>query len=329
MLKGAALTNMRIRLGYVGLVLNLKDCTPSGTVTARTFNSLPDRETAFNKLRRVGRKNLCNTLRILKYNKALGIRVYRLTSKLIPLATYPEADSWDYTGDLAGEFREAGNFIRENDMRISAHPDHFTLLNSKSKRVLDNSVRDLDYHVRVYEAMGLDDSRYKLVMHVGGRYSDKRESVKRFVKNFAALPDRIRSRIVLENDDRSYTASEVLSLCRELSIPMVLDIHHHSCINSGERLEDLIGPAFDTWDKEYWPPKVHFSSPRDCSNRRYHADYIELDEFVSFLEIASYTGRNFDIMLEVKKKDSALLKLTDQLKETKGIDVISNGEFIL
>ncbi len=320
---------MLISLGYVGLVLNLEDCTPSGTVTARTFNSLPDRETAFNKLRRVGRKNLCNTLRILKYNKALGIKVYRLTSKLIPLATYPEADSWDYTDDLAGEFKEAGDFIRENNMRISAHPDHFTLLNSKSKRVLDNSIRDLDYHVRVYEAMGLYDYRYKLVMHVGGRYSDKKESVKRFVKNFSALPERIRRRIVLENDDRSYSASEVLSLCRELSIPMVLDVHHHSCVNNGERLEDLLGPAFDTWDEECRQPKVHFSSPRDCSNRRYHADYIEFDEFVSFLEIASYTDRDFDIMLEVKKKDSALLKLSEQLRKTKGIDVISDGEFIM
>lgn len=320
---------MRFRLGYVAMTLKLVDSSPSGTVTVSAFEKLPDEEARLYRLRKITKKNLDNTLRILRYNQAYNIKIYRLTSKLIPFATHPVIGHWDYVNDFKEEFREIGDFIKENDFRISAHPDHYTLINSASEKVLEESVKDLDYHVKIYEAMGLEDYRYKLVMHVGGLYKNKKTSIERFEENYVKLPDRIRKRIILENDDKSYTAADVLGICKRLDLPMVLDVHHHNCVNEGERLEDLLPDIFRTWDGEYFKPKIHFSTPKSCKEFRSHADYIEFDEFKEFLCTAGRAGMDFDVMLEAKSKDLALLKLSEELESVPGIKKINEGEFEL
>lgn len=318
---------MLVRLGYVAMTLNLKDCSPSGTVTVKTLTGLPDEDARLYRLRRITRANLHSTLRILRYNKAYNIDVYRFTSKLVPLATHPMVAHWDYIEDFKDELREIGDFVKENDFRVSAHPDHYTLINSTSKKVLEDSIRDLDYHVKLFEAMGLEDYKYKLVMHIGGVYKDKESSVERFKENYEKLPDRIRKRLMLENDDKVYTARDVLNICNDLKVPMVLDVHHHNCVNNGERLDEMLGEIFDTWKDEYFSPKIHFSTPKSCKDFRSHADDIDINEFYEFLGIAKGIGRDFDVMLEAKNKDTALLNLTEELKRLDEINWINEGHF--
>ena len=318
---------MIIRLGYVAMTLNLQDSSPSGTVTVTAYNKLPNEEAQHHRLKKLTEKNLENTRRILLYNKAMGIEVYRFTSKLVPLATHPLIDRWDYLAEFSEEFKRIGKLVKENDFRVSAHPDHFTIINSPSWDVVKDAVKDLDYHVKVYEAMGLDDYKYKLVLHVGGLYKDKELSLERFKRNFINLPDRIRKRIIIENDDKSFSAHDVLCLCKELKVPMVLDVHHHKCVNDGEKLEDMLEDIFNTWNGEAFPPKIHFSSPKSEKDFRSHADNIDINEFLEFLDIARKQGRDFDVMLEAKNKDSALLKLSEDLKSVTGLKRISNGKF--
>lgn len=318
---------MKFRLGYVAMNLHLEDSSPSGTVTFSHLNKMDDDKAKLNKLRQVAKKNLENTLRILKYNKALDIKVYRLTSKLIPLATHPATAHWDYIADCQQEFKTIGDFIKENDFRVSAHPDHFTLMNAPDPKILEASIRDLDYHVKVFEAMGLEDYRYKLVLHIGGLYKNKADSIKRFKEYFLKLEDRIRKRIILENDDKSYTVRDVLALCRELNTPMVMDIHHFQCVNDGETLQDVLPAAFDTWAGETFPPKIHFSSPKSDKAFRSHADLIDVNTFTSFLQVARQTGKDFDVMLEAKSKDEALVQLSEALSKLDFLERINLGEF--
>jgi len=318
---------MLVRLGYVAMTLNLENCSPSGTVTVKTLSKLASEEAKLYRLRKITRENLNNTLRILKFNKACHIDVYRLTSKLVPLATHPDTEGWDYIGDFENEFREIGKFIKENDFRISAHPDHYTLINSSTDKVLDVSLKDLDYHVKLFEAMGLGDYKYKLVMHIGGVYKDKKLSMERFKENFVKLPDRIRKRLVLENDDKAYTAKDVLEICKEVKAPMVLDVHHHNCVNNGEAIEDMLYDIFETWKDEYFVPKIHFSSPKSPKEFRSHADDIEPNEFYDFLKIAKKLDMDFDVMIEAKNKDNALFNLSEKLKEFENIRWIDEGHF--
>lgn len=318
---------MIVRLGYVAMTLNLENCSPSGTVTVKTFSGFVSKEAKLHRLRKITRDNLNNTLRILRYNKAYSISVYRFTSKLVPLATHPIIEDWNYIGDFKDEFIKIGEFVKENDFRISAHPDHYTLINSSSDKVLEDSIRDLDYHVKLYEAMGLDDYKYKLVMHVGGVYKNKDLSIDRFKENFVKLPDRIRKRLILENDDKAYTAKDVLGICKELKVPMVLDVHHHNCANNGEVLGDMLSDIFKTWEGEYFGPKIHFSSPKTLKEFRSHADDIDPNEFEQFLKIAKKTDVDFDVMIEAKNKDNALFNLSNKVKEFENIRWINEGHF--
>jgi UV DNA damage endonuclease len=308
---------MIINLGYVAISMELKDCSPNRTVTLKGLKKL-NKSQWEKKLYAVASENLGNTVRILRYNKAYGIKLYRLTSKLVPLCTHEELREWEWQEQLREDFKRVGDCVRETGIRISTHPDHFTLLNSPRKEVTESSIRDLDYHCTMYELMGLG-REYKMVLHIGGVYSSKDDSIKRFCNNFLALDDRIRNRIILENDDKLYNAAEVLDICRTVGAPMVLDIHHDRCNPSKYNVSDLIGDIFETWVGEPYPPKIHLSSPKSDKDQRSHHDYIEPEFFAGFLEKIKDKVGDFDVMVEAKMKDRAVFKLMDDLKAYPGI----------
>ena len=316
---------MRIRFGYVANAMNLQDCSPSKAVTATNLVKIKDLEGHRIKLTKIARENLNNTLRILKYNAAYEIKIYRMTSKLIPLATHPITEGWDYLKDLAEDFRRVGNFAIENDMRVSSHPDHFTLLNSPREEVFKASLNDLDYHEKIFTAMGLD-KKAKMVLHIGGFYNDKVLSVERFITNYKSLDQNLKSRIILENDDKIYTAKEVLEICKILNIPMVLDIHHDKCNKSSEDITQYVDDIFRTWEGTGLPPKLHLSSSKNEKEFRSHADYINKDDFLTFLYKTRGVNKDFDVMIEAKTKDLALLKLMEEIKGVKGIEIINGAE---
>jgi UV DNA damage endonuclease len=110
-----------------------------------------------------------------------------------------------------------------------------------------------------------------MVLHIGGAQGGKEDSIKRFINNFKAFPKEITEKLILENDDKTFTASEVLSICREVNTPMVLDVHHHLCNNNGKSLESMLGDIFSTWNNHFFPPKIHFSTPRETEKDRKHA----------------------------------------------------------
>ena len=294
--------------------MNIKDCSPSRTVTVTVLDKVPEFTNKIKKLKKIARENLINTLRILRYNKANKIEVYRFSSKIFPLATYPGIEYTNYVDDLKEELLEVGNFVKENNMRVSSHPDHFVLLNSISKKVYQDSIKELKYQNDMFNRMGLD-SKYKFVLHVGGVYTNKEDSIKRFYTGFKELPDDIKHRIILENDDKSFNATDVLKICKELKIPMVFDVHHHYCNSDGNNIESILGDIFETWNGEYFPTKFHMSSPKSEKNFRGHADYIDEKEFINFVEIAKGFNKDFDIMIEAKQKDEALKRIRNLISQ--------------
>ena len=122
---------------------------------------------------------------------------------------------------------------------------------------------------------------------------------------------------IIENDDKTYTAQETLNLCNELHLPMVLDIHHHNCNNSNDDIYKLIPKIFKTWENEKLPPKLHFSSPKTGEKDRKHADFINPNDFINFLENIKTFNTDIDIMLECKEKDLALFKLVSDIRNIK------------
>lgn len=321
---------MIVRFGYVAMSVELENASPSRTMTMASFSKLTDRDAALQRLERIAKENLHNTLRLLKHNRYMGIQVYRMTSKLIPLATHEDLQDWDPYPTLADAFAEVGAFVREHNMRISFHPDHFTVLSTPRAEVFHKSVKDLEHHVRILEAMSLDE-RATCNIHVGGSYGDKETSGKRFIKQFNTIDKRLTQRITLENDDKTFTAAETLSISEEVGVPMVLDIHHHAVNPGNERAVDLWPRILKTWDSSAWnvrqadlaeqghhpewlPPKLHASSPKSLTDPRGHADHIELEPLMKFLGDIAGVTHAIDVMIEAKRKDEALVRLMDDFR---------------
>lgn len=305
---------MKIRFGYVAMSTMLENASPSKNVTAKSFFALAekDREAALNKVRRTASENLSNTLRILLHNKAYGIEIYRFSSKIIPLATHPLLYGWDYTAELSSLFKAIGCFVNKNKLRVSFHPDHFTVLNSPNEEILQSSLKDLQHHCLLLKEMGLDEGT-KLVIHVGGTYNDREKSINRFLQNWSRIPQTISERLCIENDDRTYTASEVLNICHKLSLLMVLDLHHYKCNNNNEGLTDILPGVFETWSKTGLPPKIHVSSPKSPHDPRSHHDYVNPRDLYGLIKLSCDLTDNLDVMVEAKQKDKAMLKLVEDL----------------
>ncbi len=318
---------MIVRLGYVAMAIDLKNCSPSKTITFSRFETIEDKEVQLYKLKKLTEENLNNTRRILLYNKAHDIQVYRITSKLVPLVTHQGVLEWDYTKEFNDMYKSISSIIKENNMRISAHPDHFTIISSPRDDVLKTALQDLVYHNNIMDSISLDEEIGKLVLHVGGKYDSKEKTKYRFIDNFASLPKKIRKRIILENDDKIYDIHDVLDICEELKIPMVLDIHHHWCNNRDDDIKDYIDRIFNTWNYETLIPVIHISSPRSEKNIRAHADDVDFEFFNEFIRKARKFDRDFDIMIEAKNKNLALFNLMAKIKNHPDYKVIDNASF--
>ncbi|MEK3884828.1 UV DNA damage repair endonuclease UvsE [Paenibacillus sp. PL2-23] len=333
---------MIVRFGFVAMSLLLENASPSRTMTYATFSKLDDREAAIRKLERIAEENVTSSLRILKHAKAHDIQMYRFSSKLIPLATHEALIDWIPYERLTEPFREAGDFVKRQSIRASFHPDHFCVFSTPRPEVLEKSRQDLEHHVRMLELMGLDETS-KNNIHMGGAYGDKEVSGQRFIEQFSSLPDRLKHRVTLENDDKTFNVKETLAAAEAVGVPMVLDIHHHA-VNPGDTEEDelmngLWPRIIATWQKErerlglldasQLPPKIHASSPKSLTDPRGHADNVAAEPLLHFLRGAAKHADYVDCMLEAKHKDSALLQLMEDMKELEakgeGVKMINGG----
>lgn len=301
---------MSIRLGYACINLSLqreKDGPRFKALTAKRLSTMEPKERRPH-LYQVGRNNLRTVEAILRWNATKNIRLYRITSELIPLATHPVAADWNWEADLAVEFAACAKAARETGTRLTMHPGQFTVLNAKDRPVFEKSVEDLVYHARCLELMEAGPES-GMVLHVGGAYGDKEAATRRFAEHFRELPPQVAARLWLENDDTTWDTAEVLEIAQRVQRPMVFDVHHHRVLRDDDWYPWL-DQILPTWGSVR--PKVHFSSPKDGVRSRSHADDIDPQDFAAFLDRLG--DRDVDVMLECKSKDEALLKLRKELK---------------
>ncbi|MGM0853810.1 MAG: UV DNA damage repair endonuclease UvsE [Bacillota bacterium] len=313
---------MKVRLGFVANSLSLWDASPAKTMTYKRYSDLP-KEERMDRLKEVTRLNLEHTKRLLYLCAAHEIELYRLSSSLVPLATHPEVE-WDFHTPFKKEWKELGDLIKKFGIRASFHPNQFTLFTSPRQHVTDNAVKDMVYHYRMLEYMGLEESSV-INIHIGGSYGDKEETLGRFHENLKALPSDVKEIMTLENDDKTYTVEETLAVCQKESIPMVLDIHHHEANPSEKPLVDYIEAIFATWEKRDLVPKIHISSPKSEKAFRSHADLVDAGFVEGFFKTLKTFDQDVDFMIEAKHKDLAMLKLIEDLSTIRGVKRISGG----
>jgi UV DNA damage endonuclease len=317
-----------VKLGYVAMSVELQNCSPSQTMTFAQFDRLKDRDAAIRKLERIAESNLENCLRLLKHNEANQIHFFRLSSRLIPLAGHEELLDWHYFKPLAEPLKKLADYIQTHPARIDFHPDHFVVLNSPQKETLKNSLKTLSMHEGLLKRMNID-TEHRCVLHVGGGYDDKETALEYFIHNWGYVPEHIQRMIILENDDTTFTVKETLYLCEKLGIPMVFDYHHHLANHEGNDWEEDWDRVIGTWQYSKLPIKMHISSPRSNKDFRAHADYIDTDMFLDFLNKIKGTVPEIHCMIEAKQKDAALFRLSEELQDIDSITMIDKSSLII
>lgn len=253
--------------------------------------------------------NLNLTKEILLWNIDKNILMYRASSKLIPFSTHSDilkdySFRWYEDTDILNILKDIKKIVLENNIRLSMHPDQFTVLNSLKDDVIEKSIINLEYHQKLLELMGGSD----LIIHTGGVYGNKSEAINRFIDTYNNLNINIRKYLRLENDDVSYSLGDVISISKGCGIPILLDIHHHNCNNGGIfNIKPLIGYINDSWKTTNLIPKCHISSGINDFKDKRHADYISPGDFFAFCEITE--DIIVDLMVEAKKKELAVLEL--------------------
>jgi UV DNA damage endonuclease len=241
---------------------------------------------------------------MLQSNVDNNLLFFRITSDLVPFASHPICQ-FDWLAYLKNEFAALGDYIRSHHIRISMHPGQFTILNSTNSEVLENSIRELRYHAAILDALQLDSSA-KIQIHVGGVYGNKETSTCRFIERYRSLDDPIRRRIVIENDDRSYKIEDCQRIYMQTGVPILVDAFHHAINNAGETIENAIAQARKTWKDEDGIPMVDYSSRKPGGSKLSHAGSIDIAHFSHFLSITK--PFDFDVMLEIKDKETSALK---------------------
>jgi UV DNA damage endonuclease len=311
---------MKIRLGYACISKTLSNVTTSSTVTYTTFQKNKD----YKKIDTAIKSNLNALKEILTYNIKNNIHFFRLSSKLIPLATKSDV-IFDYIDPYKDYYNSIAKIIKDNKLRIDFHPDEFCVLNSTKSEVVKNSIAILEYHYNLLKALEIKNKI--LVLHIGGNTFGKKNSISRFINNFNTLSKDIQESIAIENDDKIFNIMDCVYISKNINVPVILDYHHHICNHDELDINDYLKDILSSWHNA--TPKMHFSSPKNKTKKdfRSHNDYINVDDFINFIDLLKPFNHDVDIMIEAKAKDEALFRLVRELKYKTNYTFIDDTSF--
>lgn len=270
---------------------------------------------------------------IFAYLAEQQITMYRMSSDLAPYVTHPDMPQFHtQIEECSAELGRLGAQARAQGLRLSFHPSQYILLNSPDEALITKSIADLQAQAQMLDCMDLGPEAV-LVTHVGGVYGDFTSGRERWVRTWERLPENVRRRLALENDDNRYGVSDIVWIHERTGVPLIFDYLHHWCLDRvGIDQHEALAACLRSWPAEV-QPKIHYSSPRtemrtiERRNRTTgkneavqappiwsgHADYLNPFEFIAFLR-GTTTMRSFDVMLESKLKDIALLRLREDLR---------------
>ena len=246
-------------------------------------------------------ENARDLIKIIKWNNQNGFNLFRISSDIVPWASeFDLKDMPDYE-KFSNLLKGAGTLAKQYGQRITSHPGPFNVLVSPNEKVVQNTFKDLTTHG---DLLGLERSHYNPInIHCNGVYGDKQSAMDRFCTNFEKLPESVRTRLVVENDDKAsmYSVKDLMYLHERIGIPITFDYHHHKFNTGGLTEQEALELAMSTWGDI--KPVVHYSESRTLEEEgvkpQAHSDYI-------YSEINTY-GHDLDIEVEAKMKELTVL----------------------
>ncbi|MBD1913975.1 MULTISPECIES: UV damage endonuclease UvsE [unclassified Leptolyngbya] len=253
-------------------------------------------------LRSLYLENLRRFNQAIEFCHQQAIRLYRLPSNLFPFGDTPLGR--DLLDELAPQLRQAGDRAKAYGLRLVLHPEQFVVLNSDNPTVIENSITVLSALAYQFDLMGQPQSPWTTMNIHGG----KGDRVERLIQVIRDLPDPIRTRLTLENDEHMYSATSIFEICQASGVAMVFDAHHHLVRERLDSYDDpsiaeAIAQARSTWPDPTWQ-LVHISNGRDSLHDPSHSDVIwnmpEAFRQVPWIEI------------EAKHKEEAIARLRQE-----------------
>lgn len=297
-----------MNLGYACINMTMgKKVTTNRSMVKRTFESK-----GLDYVSELTLANAKDIIRILEWNRMNGIKLFRLSSAIIPWGDHLDLTQLKDYKEIKFELKKAGDFAKFWGMRITSHPGPFVVLTSPNEKVVYNAIADLEMHGKIFDMMGLEKSPYnKINIHCNGVYGDKKSAMDRFCENYKKLSPSVRKRLTVENDDKAtmYSVNDLMYIHEKIGIPVVFDYHHHKFCTGGLSEEQALELAVSTWPKNI-TPVVHYSESKalhesnDKLKPQAHSDYIN--------ELPNTYGIDVDIMVEAKAKELAILPFLNQ-----------------
>jgi UV DNA damage endonuclease len=251
--------------------------------------------------------NASNLAKMLPKIAASGVRLFRISSALFPLADQVDHSLWD-NKEVRDQLKIAGDFVKQNNMRVTTHPGQFCVLSSDSDKVVENAIADLAIHAWLFDMMGLEHSPFYAINIHGG----KSDRIPRLIERIKLLPDNIRNRLTLENDETAYSLVDLLEVHRDTGVPLVWDSHHHVFNDGDISMEDAMMLATETW-RGGIKPLQHISNTEpylqngSFTDRRKHSDMIH---YVPEPQLSALRENIVDCDVEAKMKNISVLKMS-------------------
>jgi len=290
---------LTIKAPNLGLVcITASDKVRYRTVTRKRLLQLTPEEQE-QVLRQLYSDNLRRLNGAIDFCDANNIKLYRITSALFPFADTPEGER--VLNEFDEDLRAIGDRASTLGIRLVVHPDQFVVLSSDTPSVIENSIKILQMQAMIFDKLGMPRSPWAM-MEIHGGKANRAERLVEVIRN---LPEAIRSRLALENDEYAYSASEILDICRAAGVPMVFDAHHHVIHEGLDNYEDssvaeILAAARTTWPLPEWQ-LVHISNGCESFGDRHHSDLITIMP-------SSYRDAPW-IEVEAKLKEQAIDKL--------------------
>ena len=295
-----------MNLGYacINTALSANKITTNRTMRRKTFDAK-----GLNYVSDLALANTKDLKTYIHWNNEMGIKLFRLSSQIFPWSDeYNVKDLKDYD-EIASIMLEIGKIAEDGGQRLTMHPGPYNCLASPTKKVVEKTVRELNFHSEQFNMMGYEPSPHnKINIHVGGAYGDKKGTLDAFCHNFKLLNEDTKKRLVIENDDspNEYSVNDLYwGIYKQIGIPITFDYFHHK-FNTGDLTEEeALRMAATTWPKGI-AQCCHYSESRrkeklDESIRpQAHSDLI-------YKKINTY-GLNPDIVIEAKLKEQSIFK---------------------
>jgi UV DNA damage endonuclease len=301
-------TKVMNQMGYACINMQLSNSKPK-IYTGRSMIKRTFKAKGIGYASELGLANCKDLFTIIKWNNENGFKFFRITSDLIPWSSEYKLHQLPHYESIRDVLHDIGNYVQVHGMRITSHPGPFNVLTSPHPHVVDNCVKDLSTHGEIFDLMNLSRTPYnKINIHIGGAYGDKKSAMERFCVNFDRLPNSVKSRLTVENDDKAsmYSVQDLYDgVFKVIGIPIVFDYHHHRFCTGDLTEQQALELAMSSWPSDIIPV-VHYSESRNIEQEddkirpQAHSDYV-------YDYIDTY-GNAVDIMVEAKAKELAVIR---------------------